>query len=178
MTVLQPFATKAEGGRAIWHLGALMQFKATGKDTGGQFWLAEQTSNRGYASPLHRHTREDELFIVLDGELTVQVGETVHQVEAGGLAFAPRQLPHTFSVVSPTARFYILSTPAGLENWFFETGEEAGSLTVPAPSAQLPDFGRLIASLAPHGVDFLGPPPGHDLGAPPAEREAVPASAG
>ncbi|GAA1991475.1 quercetin 2,3-dioxygenase [Kitasatospora viridis] len=160
-----PYHLAAGKDQALWHMGALLKFKLTGKETGGQFWLAEQTSDQGYASPLHRHTREDETFVVLDGELRVQVGDEVFEAEPGSVTFAPRELAHTFQVVSPSARFLILTTPAGFEQWFFETGGPAQSLTVPPPVTEVPDIGRLIGSLAAHGVDLVGPPPG--MGAPP-----------
>lgn len=157
MTV--PFQTATGEGRAIWHMGALLQFKAVGAETGGRFWLAEQTSARGYASPLHRHTNEDELFIVLDGEISVEVDGKPFAAPAGSVTYAPRALSHTFRVESPTSRFLILTTPAGFENWFFETGQPAGSLTIPQ-MPEPPDVGALIGSLAAYGVEVLGPPPG------------------
>lgn len=158
MSTPRPFGIEPEGGRAIWHMGALMRFKAVGDDTGGQYWLAEQVSDKGYASPLHRHTREDELFVVLDGELTVEVGDRRLEVPAGGLAFAPRGLPHSFRVESPSARFLILTTPAGLEGWFFETGSPAAAGSQPPPMTGPPDVAALIASLARYEVELLGPP--------------------
>ena len=159
MTELKPYQLAADEGQAIWHLGALMRFKALGKDTGGRFWLAEQVSQKGYASPLHRHTNEDELFMVLDGELRVGVGETVYELGAGGVAFAPRALPHTFSVESDEAKFLVLSTPAGFENWFIETGMPySGEAHPPMPETP-PDFGRIVESLARYQVDVLGGPP-------------------
>ncbi|MGW0737803.1 quercetin 2,3-dioxygenase [Streptomyces sp. NPDC002851] len=162
MTLIQPWQAGPEDGRAIWHMGALMRFKAVGEDTGGQFWLAEQISDKGYASPLHRHTREDELFIVLDGELTVGVGDKTLETGPGAMAYAPRHLPHQFRVESEKARFLILTTPAGFEEWFFETGIPAGDLTeAPVmPEEGPPDVGKLLGSLAKYGVEFLAPPPG------------------
>lgn len=165
MTATPPFFAMPEEGRALWHMGALMNFKVVGEDTGGQFWLAEQTSAQGYASPLHQHSREDELFIVLSGEISVTVGDKQSKVPEGALAYAPRNLPHTFQVLSDEARFLILTTPAGFENWFFETGEPARTATIPAPPTGPPDIGRLIGSLQAYGVQFLAPPPG--MGPPP-----------
>jgi quercetin dioxygenase-like cupin family protein len=157
--VTVPFQTAVNEGRALWHLGALMQFKATGEDTGGQFWLAEQTSAKGYASPLHRHTREDELFITLEGELSIEIDGKHYEAPTGAVTYAPRGLSHTFRVESPTSRFLILTTPAGFEQWFFETGEPAQSLTLPPEPTEPPDFGRIIGALAAYGVEPLGGPP-------------------
>jgi quercetin dioxygenase-like cupin family protein len=162
ITAASSFAIGEAEGTSIWHMGALMTFKARGEDTGGLFWLAEQTSEQGYASPLHQHSREDELFVVLDGQLTVRVADDAYEVSAGGVAFLPRQRPHTFRVDSPVAKFLVFSTPAGFENWFIETGIPAQSLTVPPLADAPPDeaaIGALISSLASYGVSLLGPPP-------------------
>jgi mannose-6-phosphate isomerase-like protein (cupin superfamily) len=157
-----PFHAASEEGRAIWHMGALMQFKATGEDTGGRFWLAEHRSARGYTAPVRRHTREDELYIVLEGEITVEVDGKSYPTPAGSVAYAPRGLPHTFRVESETVRFLIFATPAGFERWFLDTGRPAESLTIPPPVTEVPDIGRLVASLAAYGVEVLGMPPGID----------------
>jgi quercetin dioxygenase-like cupin family protein len=159
MTALRPYQLDPDGGKAIWHLGALMRFKALSEDTNGQFWLAEQFSDKGYASPLHRHTNEDELFIVLDGELRIGVGDKVMEVPSGGLAFAPRGLPHTFSVESPNAHFMVLSTPGGFEKWFIETGQPYRGESAPPPPETPVDFGNIVASLARYSVEVLGGPP-------------------
>jgi quercetin dioxygenase-like cupin family protein len=160
---LSPFTTAPGEERAIWHLGALMEFKATGKETGGQFWLAEQTSNFGYASPVHRHSREDEFFIVLDGGLRVSVGDNHYDISVGGTAFAPRNLAHSFEVTSQDARFLILTTPAGMEDWFFETGQPAPERVVPPLPEHLPDPMKLIASLRAYDVELIAPPAGLKL---------------
>jgi quercetin dioxygenase-like cupin family protein len=166
----QPFVATPENAKNIWHMGAYIKFMAVGEDTGGQFWLAEQTSELGYASPVHRHTKEDEIFIVLDGKLTVQIDGQARTAAAGSAAFAPRGLSHAFQVQSPSARFLILSTPAGFERWFFQTGVPADGLTQPPAITEPPDFDALVASLAPFGVEFLAPPPGAPSGPPPAQQ--------
>jgi hypothetical protein len=63
---------------AIWFLGALSQVRVSGAQTGGAFALADQIAQRGNASPVHVHHRDDETFVVLDGELRVFAGEEEH----------------------------------------------------------------------------------------------------
>ena len=63
---------------AIWFLGALSQVRVSGVQTGGAFALADHFAQRGNASPVHVHDRDDETFFVLDGELRVLVGEEEH----------------------------------------------------------------------------------------------------
>lgn len=158
MTGLRPFQLGVDEGRGVWYEDSLMRFKAVGADTGDQYWLTEQVANRGFAPPLHRHTREEELFLVLEGELHVDVGEQIFEVSAGGTAFAPRGLPHTFRVESPTARFLVLGTPAGFEHWFFEVSTPVSGVTPPPLPDGPPDVAALISSLARYGVEVLPPP--------------------
>jgi len=44
-----------------------MNFKALTEETGGQYWEVEGLANKHMAVPLHSHTREDEIWFVLDG---------------------------------------------------------------------------------------------------------------
>ncbi|GAB2846430.1 cupin domain-containing protein [Lentzea nigeriaca] len=159
MSEVKPFTVSAEQSRAIWHMGALMQFRATSADTGNQFWLAEQTSHQGYASPLHVHSKEDETFHVLDGEVSIEIDGVLHNAGPGTTVFAPRGLPHSYKVESPVARWLVLGTPGGFDGWFFDTGKPAERLEVPAfDPADFPDFGDVIASVQRYGGQVLGPP--------------------
>jgi hypothetical protein len=63
-------------GRALWHLGALLQFKALMEETSGQFWALEGLADRHMAVPLHAHSREDEIWFVLEGQISFTVGDT------------------------------------------------------------------------------------------------------
>jgi quercetin dioxygenase-like cupin family protein len=48
---------------------------------------------RGDASPVHIHGHDDEVFLLLEGAMTVWVGDQRHQLQPGGLAFLPRGIP-------------------------------------------------------------------------------------
>lgn len=71
---------------------------------------------------------------------------------------APRDVAHAFCVESAQARMLVVSTPAGFERFFFDTGEPATALTVPPPADGPPDLDALVAALADYGVEVLGPP--------------------
>jgi quercetin dioxygenase-like cupin family protein len=70
------------------------------------------------ASPIHVEGGDDETFLLLDGAITVWVGDQRSRLRPGGIAFLPRQLPHAvrFDIAS---RALILSTPAGLQEGVF-----------------------------------------------------------
>ena len=58
-----------------WYMGILLTNLVEKKDTDGAFSLLEATLAPGNEPPPHVHSREDELFYVLEGEFDVYVGE-------------------------------------------------------------------------------------------------------
>jgi quercetin dioxygenase-like cupin family protein len=158
-----PIVLQSGQGRALWHLNALMNFKALGAETGGQFWAVEGLADKHMAVPLHSHSHEDEIWYVVEGEITFTVGDKTWTAGPGSFAFVPRHTPHTFQIKSATARWFGIGTPAGLDEWFFETGQPAQALTLPPPPPAPPDeaaINAIVASLKAYGTDTLGPPPG------------------
>ncbi len=107
--------------------------KATGEDTGGAFFLSESTIAPGFPGPPpHRHERLVDMFYVLEGVLTVCLGEETHQLEAGTFVCVPAGVVHTFSNPSESpVRFLNFNTPAGWENYMRDLAQaaRAGPLT-------------------------------------------------
>jgi quercetin dioxygenase-like cupin family protein len=149
-----------DAGRALWHLGALITFKTLGSESNGQFWAIEGQADRNLAVPLHVHSREDEIWYVLEGEIAFTIGNDVQTGGPGTYVYIPRGVAHTFQVVSERARWFGLGTPAGLDQWFFETGEPAPALTLPPPPTAPPNVDLIVATLRAYGTETLGPPPG------------------
>jgi mannose-6-phosphate isomerase-like protein (cupin superfamily) len=158
-TQTQAFTLAAGEGRALWHLDALLIFKALGAETEGDVWAFEGLADRRMAVPLHSHSREAEIWYVLEGEIEFVIGDERRILQAGAFAYVPRNVPHSFRVRSETARWFGLGIRAGFDEWFFETGQPAPSLTLPPLSTEPPDVGALVASLERYGTDTLGPPP-------------------
>jgi quercetin dioxygenase-like cupin family protein len=157
----QPYILTREEGQAVWFLGTLMLFKATGEDNGETFSLIEQVLPPGFAPPLHVHHAEDEAFYVLDGELTFVCGEHRWHAEAGAFVYLPKEIPHGFLVEgSQPARLLQLTVPAGLEHFHAEMGEPAQSLTIPSPTP--PDLAKLQALSAKYHTDIVGAPVEHE----------------
>ena len=67
----------------------------------GSFGLLEIIVPPGLGSPWHVHPEEDEWFYVLEGNLTVYVGDTRLDLGVGGFAFGPKGVPHTFIGAGP-----------------------------------------------------------------------------
>jgi mannose-6-phosphate isomerase-like protein (cupin superfamily) len=160
--IINPIVLQNQQGRALWHFGALMNFKALTEETGGQYWAVEGLADKNMAVPLHSHTHEDEVWFVLEGEIAFTLGEETKIVGPGSFVYVPRNTPHTFQVRSGTARWFGFGLGGNLDQWFFETGEPAGSLTLPPPPPGPPTeaaIQAITASLNAYGTDTLGPPP-------------------
>lgn len=158
-THLKTVIQQAHHGRALWHLGALMTFKALGSETNGQCWALEGFADHHMAVPLHVHSREDECWFVLEGEIRFITGDEEQVGGPGTFVYIPRGVPHTFQILSETARWFGFGTPAGLDEWFFETGVPAEALTLPPPPDGPPDIEMIVASLKRYGTETVGPPP-------------------
>ena len=162
MEQLNPKILQKGEGRTLWHLGALMNFKALTEETDGQYWAVEGLADKNMAVPLHSHTREDEVWFVIEGEIAFVLDDETIMGGAGTFVYIPRNTPHTFYIKSKTARWFGFGVGGNLDQWFFETGEPAKSMTLPPPPPGPPTEAQIEAinaSLKAYGTDTLGPPP-------------------
>jgi quercetin dioxygenase-like cupin family protein len=152
----QEALTVARGsGEARWWVGMLAEIKARAASTGGALTVVEVTCRPRYQAPLHVHHREDEAFWVLDGRVTLHIGDTSIEAGLGDYAFGPRDVPHRFDVGDQGCRMLFILTPAGMEDLILATSEPATSRTLPPPANEPPDFDRLGAIVARYGCELL-----------------------
>ena len=111
---------------------------------------------RTLAAPLHRHSRDDEYSVVLEGTLTVQRGEQIYEAQPGDVVCKPRGQWHTFrNATDAPCRFLELITPPGFEQFFADlaadptamTGERAAALDAAyGPEVDYASIDRLCAA--------------------------------
>jgi len=155
---IEPIALTANEGDARWFLGTLVTIKASSQTTAGRVAVTENLAPRGSGSPLHVHHREDEWFYVVEGELTFWVGGQIITAAAGSFVYGPRDVPHTFAVSSDTARFLLVTEPAGFEEFVRALSEPATELVIPPPATEPPDIEAMTRLAAEYGLEILGPP--------------------
>lgn len=144
-------------GTAIWHLDTLMTIKANGSDTAGAFALMEVVRPAGSAPPLHLHRREEESIWLLEGTMTVKRGDEFLEGTPGSFVYLPRDVPHSFVVEGDrAARYLLLITPGGGEQYFVESGRPAEGL--PQPPADSRALERVKAVAPKFGIEIIGPP--------------------
>lgn len=144
--------------QAVWFLGALVRVRVGGDATGGTLAVLEHHGERGYNSPVHRHDADEETFLVLEGELLVEVDGQAYTAGAGAAAVLPRKLPHAFVVTSPQAVFLSIHAPAGVDKFVLAAGVPA-TAAGPPPAGLPPDPTALAAMARRYGIEILGPPP-------------------
>ena len=108
---------------------AQILIKADGEHTGGSFYLAESTLAPGFAGPPpHRHRRLHDMFYVLEGTLTLLLGEETVETGPGSFACVPPGVVHTFRNDSDgPVRLLNFNTPAGFEHYMRDLAEAARS---------------------------------------------------
>jgi quercetin dioxygenase-like cupin family protein len=151
----EPFAAHLADAPAYWSLGELLTLVATAEQTGGAFSLMHERLPRGAEPPPHVHRREDEAFFLLEGDLTVRVGDRVFPASAGSFVFCPRDVPHLLTVQSAEVRMLTLCTPGGVEQLFVELGEPAPERTLPPDDGTEPDVERIVRLAAHYGAEVL-----------------------
>src|SRR3984957_4907076 len=115
--------TRPGEGRTISIVGDVYRFLAVGEDTDGKYALWEAVVPPGGGPPPHTHSREEEGFYILDGEITLLVGDKRLVASAGTFANLPVGTLHAFKNESDRpARMLISVAPAGLEKMFVEAG--------------------------------------------------------
>jgi hypothetical protein len=96
--------------------------------------LIEGVTRKGNVPPPHIHTREDETFYILEGELTASIGGQKIKGTPGTVIFGPRNVVHSFEIHSEQVRMLLMLTPAGLEGYFKECSVPAPAMTLPPPA--------------------------------------------
>jgi quercetin dioxygenase-like cupin family protein len=133
-----------------WHSPFI---RIASRHTDGLMALGEVTLPPRTPGPhLHVHSSEDEMFFVLEGVLTVQIGAELHDLAAGGLAWGAQGTPHAFANRSPEpARFVITWIPGGAEGVFAQMEAYRQS------AEGTPDPQALAAIMASYGATTVGP---------------------
>ena len=153
-----PTLQRHHEGRVIGVVGDLYRFLAVGDDTDGRYAMWEATVPPGGGPPPHVHSREEESFYVLEGEIVFQIGDERVVAAAGTFANMPVGTTHAFRNVSDkTARMLISVAPAGLERMFFEVGQpiDAGATAAPPPTRE--EIERLLSVAPRYGIEIRVP---------------------
>jgi quercetin dioxygenase-like cupin family protein len=155
---MNPTIRIPQQGRTIAFVGDVYRFLATGEDTNGKYALIEALVGPGGGPPPHVHSREEEGFYILEGEITFTINGEWVVATAGMFANMPVGTLHSFkNEGSRPARMLVAVAPAGLERMFFEVGvplAEGATTTLPPTKEEIE---RLLAAAPRYGIEIKLP---------------------
>jgi len=140
LKVVQP----GEGRAGRLGPGVGVHFKIDGADTGGALSIVEHPFDVGALVRPHVHTREDEISIVLEGEIGFRSEDQEVVLRPGGYIIKPRNQVHAmWNAGSVPARMIEIISPAGFEGFFrgFADLNDAGPIDLAQVRALAENFG-------------------------------------
>jgi mannose-6-phosphate isomerase-like protein (cupin superfamily) len=146
----------------LWFLDTLVTVRAAHADGSDGISVLESVAREGDSPPLHVHETEDEVFHILEGELTLRVGDEDLSIGPGRTAVAPKGVPHTYRVQSHQARWLVVTRHGDFERM-------VRALSRPAPGSELPEpagpprpeqLEALAAACRASRIELVGPPLG------------------
>ena len=148
----------AATGPAYWGRSDHYTFLVTGEESGGAYFAMEALVPQGGGPPPHIHTREDETFYLLSGEIEFTLADETITAGPGDFVNVPRGTVHRFhNTGTRTARMVLTFTPAGIERWFEQTLERAPN---DVEDADVPDnidevAARYVSAAPAYGLEFV-----------------------
>lgn len=110
---MQPFALAADAGTHVQY-GIDWVLKIGERSHGRGVAIVTYTTTAGEEPPLHTHPTEDEIFFVLQGDITFLADGKRFPVTTGGMMVLPAGLPHTYVIATGVrVSLLVITHPVG-----------------------------------------------------------------
>lgn len=121
---MPPKRSQPDESRVITRPGLRTSLLATSDDTDGAWSLIENEADPTHGPTPHWHKEMIEGIYMLEGEIDIEIDGEDRRAGPDDFVLMPPRRVHTFTVVSnQPARFLILASPSGLEEYFAEMQE-------------------------------------------------------
>ncbi|MEY2831685.1 MAG: hypothetical protein RLZZ574_943 [Cyanobacteriota bacterium] len=135
-----------------WLSDGLYTYLKTAEDTGGDYSLWDFVIPPQAGAPAHFHTNEDEVYKVVEGEVTFQEGNQIKVARTGDIVPLQKGNVHRFkNLGAEPARMQLFATPSGLENFFEDAGQPVTDTSLTPPKD---DPARVQAAGQENGIKF------------------------
>jgi quercetin dioxygenase-like cupin family protein len=137
-------------------MGELAIIHVTGKETDNRYSMVELYATKEGSPPWHVHHREDKGYYIIEGVVTIRVGQTVYKAKAGDYVHAPVGIPTTYTVDSKGyARIMLTFSPAGFENLMRAVGTPVSTIKPLKPEKEGVDYAQVKEIAREYGVEFV-----------------------
>lgn len=124
-TMTKPLILQPGMGTDLPAFGNVLSIRLRGEQTGNMISIMLETMPPGGGPPLHVHSREDEIFIVAEGQISYYVNGKWAEVGPGGLIYLPYGSEHCYKNIGTSpSRHWIIALPSDFENFFTSCAEE------------------------------------------------------
>lgn len=122
---MQSIITRAADGARLRVVGDTVRVLASAAETGGAFEVFELEGPEGSGPPPHAHPWS-EAYLVIEGEADVIIEGATSIAGPGCFTNVPAGTTHTYRIRSKTAKFVVITSPAGARDFFVELDAETG----------------------------------------------------
>lgn len=145
-------------GKHIAIVGDINTILAFKEDTGGTYSFIEAKVFPGGGPIPHIQTREHEGFYVVEGQIIFYVDEQRIEAKPGTFVNIPPNVLHSFkNETNENAKLIIVLSPAGLEQFFVETGLEVSNNSVKPPPLTDEQIQKLVSLAPKYGMEIRPP---------------------
>jgi mannose-6-phosphate isomerase-like protein (cupin superfamily) len=145
----------------LWFMNTLVTVHRSAANQDRGLSVLEHRAPLNDSPPLHVHTTEDEVFIVLDGELRILMGDVEQSAKPGAVLVAPKNVPHTYRVDSHAGARWLTVTDRGdFERFVRKMARPAATTELPIPTGP-PSAAEVLALsdvARQFGIQLVGPP--------------------
>lgn len=146
-------ARKTEGGdETLWWLNSLTTIRLATPELS----VVEVQDPPNEEAPMHIHHSEDEIFVVLEGEIALEIGGERSVARPGDVVKGPRGVPHKYTSGPEGSRVLYLLQPGGFEEFIRATSEPAREASLP-PAGVEPDWDGVMANLEKFDLEIVDP---------------------
>jgi len=153
---------------ATWYQGSRYSYPLQCEHTNGTLAIVDVFKRQGTEPPPHLHSREHEIFVILDGEIDLHAAADSFTGGPGGVAFLPSGIAHRFALKQAWGHALVVAVPGGFDQYLVPFSDRCTHLDEPPLCDAPPDIPGLISRGQEFGIEFL--PPGVELSAYPSNQ--------